>query len=883
MADNKLNLVVQFSALDGLSGALKGMIGLGRDGTKVIGTLHKELKDMEGQLVDVERRLSSGSMQGGLLMAQRELRAGIEETTRALQRQKRFMAIDRRTATIRAQADRYKQEGQSGLMWGMAAAVPAYAMAREAGEYQAMVNQLRILGLGDRAVSDLTAYSKAMNVAGSSAKDNLRYLLEAQGAFRESGEHSVADQLRGAKTMAPLMAKMAATLQASGHAMDEEQERYFLRFVEQAGGTTDPRRASALTDGLFRALQSSGGTVDPAAYQAFLARAGTSGMRLSSRAMFADFEPLIAEMHDQAGVGLMGAYSRMNGMVKNQAAMRESIRLGLWDQSKIEFNSVGGVKQFKNGQNPLNAKAAALMASDPVEFYRKFVLPSYQANGVKDRQRENMMLFGNSGGKLFNLIDKQLPTILRSREAYQRTQGLDQAYNQTKNGFFGEQGQLRAAWKDFLVTAGSKGGLLEGLTSGLHVATGALRTLTDAANAHPTAFKWISIGLTSLLGMNLAISAGKLAFGNLLGPVAQLWGVWSKYRAAGSIALAFPRIARALNMVGGAAGLLRRGMSLAFGLMRGGAGIFARGLLRSFGLARGAAGLLGRGMVQAFGLVRGGAGIFARGLVRSFGLARSATMLLGRGMSWGFSLISRAGMLMAQGLFRAAMFMMANPMVAIITGIIVVVGLLAYAVYRNWGTIRKYFSAGWSWLVGKWNGVKGWFIGLAGQMGTIGTNIIQGLVKGITSAPQAVWNALKWVVMSGVTGVNKLLGIKSPSRLFMAMGGHITNGLAIGVDRNAHGPVRAVTRMAAAVAGAGALSLTPPAAAHSRIAAAKTLTLAPAASARRAHAAGGPAKIEIHIHQQPGEDAQALTRRVMVELRRAKRKDGRAEFTDSYF
>jgi hypothetical protein len=108
------------------------------------------------------------------------------------------------------------------------------------------------------------------------------------------------------------------------------------------------------------------------------------------------------------------------------------------------------------------------------------------------------------------------------------------------------------------------------------VATGALRTLTDAANAHPTAFKWISIGLTSLLGMNLAISAGKLAFGNLLGPVAQLWGVWSKYRAAGSIALAFPRIARALNMVGGAAGLLRRGMSLAFGLMRGGAGIFAR-------------------------------------------------------------------------------------------------------------------------------------------------------------------------------------------------------------------------------------------------------------------------------------------------------------------
>jgi hypothetical protein len=147
----------------------------------------------------------------------------------------------------------------------------------------------------------------------------------------------------------------------------------------------------------------------------------------------------------------------MNGMVKNQAAMRESIRLGLWDQSKIEFNSVGGVKQFKNGQNPLNAKAAALMASDPVEFYRKFVLPSYQANGVKDVQRENMMLFGNSGGKLFNLIDKQLPTILRSREAYQRTQGLDQAYNQTKNGFFGEQGSCAPRGRIFWSPPGPRG------------------------------------------------------------------------------------------------------------------------------------------------------------------------------------------------------------------------------------------------------------------------------------------------------------------------------------------------------------------------------------------------------------------------------------------
>ena len=97
-------------------------------------------------------------------------------------------------------------------------------------------------------------------------------------------------------------------------------------------------------------------------------------------------------------------------------------------------------------------------------------------------------------------------------------------------------------------------------------------------------------------------------------------------------------------------------------------------------------------------------------------------------------------------------------------------------------------------------GFGAWFGDLATKMLTFGREIINGLVRGILAAPQAVWNALKSVVMSGITKIKDFLGIKSPSRLFMEMGGFITEGLAIGI-RNGIGEVSAaMDELAAAIA-----------------------------------------------------------------------------------
>jgi hypothetical protein len=79
------------------------------------------------------------------------------------------------------------------------------------------------------------------------------------------------------------------------------------------------------------------------------------------------------------------------------------------------------------------------------------------------------------------------------------------------------------------------------------------------------------------------------------------------------------------------------------------------------------------------------------------------------------------------------------------------------------------------------DGFSTWFGNLATRMATFGRNIIDGLVNGIKAAPEAVWRALKDVVLRGVENVREMLGIASPSKLFMEMGGFVSEGMALGI------------------------------------------------------------------------------------------------------
>lgn len=74
---------------------------------------------------------------------------------------------------------------------------------------------------------------------------------------------------------------------------------------------------------------------------------------------------------------------------------------------------------------------------------------------------------------------------------------------------------------------------------------------------------------------------------------------------------------------------------------------------------------------------------------------------------------------------------------------------------------------------------------IPGQVVSIGSNIVQGMINGVTSAAGSLIGAVKGAVGNAIDGAKKLLGIHSPSRVFREIGRYTMQGAALGVDDDA--------------------------------------------------------------------------------------------------
>ena len=72
----------------------------------------------------------------------------------------------------------------------------------EAARYQTMTEKFRQFGMDQAATDEALRFAETTRVRGSSATDMLKYLVEAQGVFSESGAKTLGEQLRAAKLAA---------------------------------------------------------------------------------------------------------------------------------------------------------------------------------------------------------------------------------------------------------------------------------------------------------------------------------------------------------------------------------------------------------------------------------------------------------------------------------------------------------------------------------------------------------------------------------------------------------------------------------------------------------------------------------------------------------
>ena len=94
--------------------------------------------------------------------------------------------------------------------------------------------------------------------------------------------------------------------------------------------------------------------------------------------------------------------------------------------------------------------------------------------------------------------------------------------------------------------------------------------------------------------------------------------------------------------------------------------------------------------------------------------------------------------------------------------------------------------------------------GFAGKMLTVGQQVIQGMIDGISGMVSNVIESISGVVNGAIDGAKRLLGIHSPSRVFRdEVGKQISRGLAAGVTADQGKAVKAVEDLSKAVAKAG--------------------------------------------------------------------------------
>ncbi len=246
------------------------------------------------------------------------------------------------------------------------------------------------------------------------------------------------------------------------------------------------------------------------------------------------------------------------------------------------------------------------------------------------------------------------------------------------------------------------------------------------------------------------------------------------------------------------------------------------------------------------------------------------------------------------------------PIIGTIAAIVVGLALLAGAAYliiSNWDSITGFFAGIWNTIkAGFHGGIAGitallinfspvgllyagfaallrWLgVDIPANLSTVGANIIHGLVSGIKGALKFLYDAVTGAASSAAKWFKEKLGIHSPSRVFMAFGGHIMTGLSNGIAGGEDGPVRRIDRLSRRLTTAMAVGVSLPA-----LAAPSYAQSAAQSAAGVSGGAAGGRHYEIHVYAAPGMDEKKLAdlvARKIDEADRGKSATRRASFAD---
>lgn len=195
------------------------------------------------------------------------------------------------------------------------------------------------------------------------------------------------------------------------------------------------------------------------------------------------------------------------------------------------------------------------------------------------------------------------------------------------------------------------------------------------------------------------------------------------------------------------------------------------------------------GMLRMFGMSAGRAVKVAGWLGKAWSFLSVGALKLGK-VLW------HAALLGGKALIKLGIAMLTTPIGWFVLGVAAVAGV-AYLIYRNWDKIAPFMGRVWASIKSAFNSAWVWFSSLPARFLQLGSNLIDGLVLGITNKLQAAKKAIVGVGQSIKGWFAGALGIKSPSRVFMGFGLNIGEGAALGILQSVPSVQKAVGKLGA--------------------------------------------------------------------------------------
>lgn len=854
MADNKLSLIVSFIGQDKLSGALRNIIGLGKTGDQALKGLFQEARGLKNEMksLDSEIEKAAGNVTP-LIDRQRELAEQLARVNGQIDRQKRLNAFDADTRRIAQRGSDLRGKGAENVLEGAAMATPFVLATKGAMDFSS-------------GMVDIQQKANLTNIETDRMANSI--LLAARAA------HQLPEELRSGVDV------------LAGFGMDPRQA---AQMIAPIGRTATAYKAeiadlSASSFANFNNLKIS--VLDTANALDIMAAGGKAGaFEIKDMARYFPGLTAQAQALGQSGLGAVSDLTAALQIARRATGTSEEAATNV-QNLLAKINSKGTITAFQKNFGvdlPAALKRAYREGKTPMEAIAEI---TRQATGG-DLSKisfafEDMQAQSAVRALILNMKDYQ---AIRAQIAQSGgTIDADFTVREARDGAV-NLASLMGSIQALGITVGTK--LLPLLTPVIQHLTAGAEAIAAWAQANPALAQTVVSVAAAFVAGKVALGGLQFAFGSVLQTVATARTVFSTvsglFSGFGSIASALPL------------------------------------LLSPVGLA----------IMAVVAVVAGAAYLIYR--------------------NWsGISGFFKSHWTQIRNVFLGAMVIF-TPMVAAVV-------FVAVQIYRHWDQIKAATMS----MVHTVAGVVGPFLrpfraiigflgGIVGQFFSFGANIIGGLIRGIVSMTGSVLKAI--INLAGQIGAKfaASLGIHSPSRVFMGLGGHIAAGLTLGIEKGAGGPVKAMARMAASVAGAGAVSIAAPA-----MALAAEPTLAPASAPLRGRlpamlgslalppisvtnalpgmpdiSAGGVLKmpalpqqpsaiaplptgmptiqlprpaevsrpaaaprpvaserqaqpITINIHQQPGEDGEALAQRVMKLLERAQGSTRRRRMEDDF-